>query len=81
MNSRLARGEAAFCLAANRWGHRSLVRAYFSTVSRLGVGDFSANQMNAGLYRHGLGRSRCAAAKRAAGSLSTDLATGCQAVT
>lgn len=40
MSSRLVRGEAAFCLAANRWGHRSLVRTYFSTVSRLGDGVF-----------------------------------------
>lgn len=40
MNSRLARGEAAFCLAANRWGHQSFVRTYFSTVSRLGDGVF-----------------------------------------
>lgn len=40
MNSRLIRGEAAFCLAANRWGHRVWVRAYFSAVSRLGDGVF-----------------------------------------
>jgi undecaprenyl-diphosphatase len=40
MNTRLSRGEALFCLACNRWGHRALVRRYFATVSRLGDGVF-----------------------------------------
>jgi undecaprenyl-diphosphatase len=36
----ISRGEAQFCLACNRWGHRSLVRSYFAAVSRLGDGVF-----------------------------------------
>lgn len=40
MSTRLTRGEAAFCLACNRWGQRTLVRGYFSAVSRLGDGAF-----------------------------------------
>jgi undecaprenyl-diphosphatase len=40
MNTRLSRGEARFCLACNRWGHRASVRGYFATVSRLGDGVF-----------------------------------------
>jgi len=34
----LADRETRFCVAANRWGHRSLVRRYFAAVSRLGDG-------------------------------------------
>ncbi|MFH1600944.1 MAG: phosphatase PAP2 family protein [Pseudomonadota bacterium] len=32
--------EQAWCLVANRWGTRSVVRAYFRAVSRLGDGAF-----------------------------------------
>ena len=32
--------EQAWCLAANRWGARQAVRAYFRFVSRLGDGEF-----------------------------------------
>ena len=38
MNTRLSRHESAFCLAANRWGHRNGVRRFFALVSRLGDG-------------------------------------------
>lgn len=38
MNTRLTRHESAFCLIANRWGHRQWVRRYFAAVSRLGDG-------------------------------------------
>jgi undecaprenyl-diphosphatase len=37
---RLSQRDAQWCLACNRWGHRSLVRAYFGRVSRLGDGAF-----------------------------------------
>lgn len=43
MNARVRRmtdREHAWCLAANRWGTRALVRAYFRAVSRLGDGAF-----------------------------------------
>ncbi len=35
---RLANVEQGWCLAANRWGMRSAVRAYFRLVSRMGDG-------------------------------------------
>mgnify|MGYP003145458478 CR=1 FL=1 len=41
MNARVRRlsdREQAWCLAANRWGTRAVVRAYFRAVSRLGDG-------------------------------------------
>jgi len=38
MTTRLSRHESAFCLAANRWGHRHWVRRYFAAISRLGDG-------------------------------------------
>jgi undecaprenyl-diphosphatase len=37
---RLSAREQAWCLAANRWGARQAVRAYFRMVSRLGDGTF-----------------------------------------
>ena len=37
---RLLRSEHDWCLAANRWGARGAVRAYFRAVSRLGDGAF-----------------------------------------
>ncbi|KFN41188.1 phosphatase PAP2 family protein [Arenimonas oryziterrae] len=37
---RLHHREQAWCLAANRWGGRQVVRAYFRAVSRLGDGLF-----------------------------------------
>lgn len=37
---RLSDREQAWCLVANRWGTRSVVRAYFRAVSRLGDGAF-----------------------------------------
>jgi len=37
---RLADREHGWCLAANRWGARGAVRAYFRAVSRLGDGAF-----------------------------------------
>lgn len=37
---RLLRSEHGWCLAANRWGARAAVRAYFRMVSRLGDGAF-----------------------------------------
>lgn len=37
---RLVDREHGWCLAANRWGARRLVRAYFRGVSRLGDGAF-----------------------------------------
>jgi undecaprenyl-diphosphatase len=37
---RLANVEQGWCLAANRWGMRSVVRSYFRGVSRLGDGAF-----------------------------------------
>jgi undecaprenyl-diphosphatase len=37
---RLREREAELCLACNRWGHRSMVRAFFAAVSRLGDGAF-----------------------------------------
>lgn len=37
---RLHRSEQAWCLAANRWGARQAVRAYFRVISRLGDGMF-----------------------------------------
>lgn len=37
---RLAMVEQGWCLAANRWGMRSVVRDYFRLVSRLGDGAF-----------------------------------------
>lgn len=43
MNARVRRmsdREHAWCLVANRWGTRSVVRAYFRAVSRLGDGAF-----------------------------------------
>ena len=43
MNARVRRmtdREHAWCLAANRWGARAMVRAYFRAVSRLGDGAF-----------------------------------------
>ena len=43
MNARVRRlsdREQAWCLAANRWGTRAVVRAYFRAVSRLGDGAF-----------------------------------------
>ncbi len=40
MSTRLTRSDAVFCLACNRWGHRSLVRGYFAGVSRRGDGLF-----------------------------------------
>jgi undecaprenyl-diphosphatase len=36
----LATREHGWCLAANRWGARSVVRAYFRMISRLGDGAF-----------------------------------------
>ena len=36
----LASREHGWCLAANRWGGRGVVRAYFRMVSRLGDGAF-----------------------------------------
>ena len=30
--------DARWCLACNRWGHRTLVRGYFARISRLGDG-------------------------------------------
>lgn len=36
----LQRSEQAWCLAANRWGARQAVRAYFRLISRLGDGAF-----------------------------------------
>lgn len=43
MNARAARlsaRDARWCLAANRWGARQMVRAYFRMISRLGDGAF-----------------------------------------
>lgn len=43
MNARtrqLATREHGWCLAANRWGGRGVVRAYFRMISRLGDGAF-----------------------------------------
>ena len=43
MNARtrqLATREHGWCLAANRWGARGVVRAYFRMISRLGDGAF-----------------------------------------
>lgn len=43
MNARVRRlsdREQAWCLAANRWGTRAVVRAWFRAVSRLGDGAF-----------------------------------------
>jgi undecaprenyl-diphosphatase len=40
MSARLSEREHAWCLAANRWGARQAVRAYFRFVSRLGDGAF-----------------------------------------
>ena len=37
---RWQRSEQAWCLAANRWGARQAVRAYFRLISRLGDGVF-----------------------------------------
>ena len=37
---RLATREHGWCLAANRWGARGAVRAYFRMISRLGDGAF-----------------------------------------
>lgn len=37
---RLVSREHGWCLAANRWGARSAVRAYFRLISRLGDGAF-----------------------------------------
>lgn len=37
---RMTDREHAWCLAANRWGTRAVVRAYFRAVSRLGDGAF-----------------------------------------
>lgn len=37
---RLVSREHGWCLAANRWGARGVVRAYFRTISRLGDGAF-----------------------------------------
>ncbi len=37
---RLVNREQGWCLAANRWGARAAVRAYFRLVSRLGDGAF-----------------------------------------
>ncbi len=37
---RLQRGDAAICLACNRWGQRQRVRRVFAAVSRLGDGAF-----------------------------------------
>ena len=37
---RLVDREQGWCLAANRWGARAAVRAYFRAVSRLGDGAF-----------------------------------------
>ena len=37
---RLVSREHGWCLAANRWGARGVVRAYFRLVSRLGDGAF-----------------------------------------
>jgi undecaprenyl-diphosphatase len=36
----LAQRETSLCVAANRWGRRSAVRAYFAAISRLGDGVF-----------------------------------------
>jgi len=38
--SQLRDREQAWCLVANRWGTRQVVRAYFRMVSRLGDGAF-----------------------------------------
>lgn len=38
--ARFGEREQAWCLAANRWGGRRAVRAYFRIVSRLGDGAF-----------------------------------------
>lgn len=43
MNARVRRmsdREHAWCLVANRWGTRAVVRAYFRAISRLGDGAF-----------------------------------------
>jgi undecaprenyl-diphosphatase len=40
MTHRLLAQEHDWCLVANRWGARHLVRAYFRMVSRLGDGAF-----------------------------------------
>ena len=40
MTHRLLAQEHDWCLAANRWGARHLVRGYFRLVSRLGDGAF-----------------------------------------
>ena len=37
---RMTDREHAWCLVANRWGTRAVVRAYFRAVSRLGDGAF-----------------------------------------
>jgi undecaprenyl-diphosphatase len=34
----LSERDARWCLACNRWGHRTLVRGYFARISRLGDG-------------------------------------------
>lgn len=38
--ARFGARDGAWCLAANRWGGRHMVRAYFRNVSRLGDGVF-----------------------------------------
>jgi len=37
---RMSDREHAWCLVANRWGTRAVVRAYFRAISRLGDGAF-----------------------------------------
>ena len=50
----LVKREAQWCLVANRWGRRGLVRGYFAAVSRLGDGVFWYVLMGAILVVQGL---------------------------
>ena len=38
--ARFSAHEQAWCLTANRWGARRVVRAYFRFISQLGDGSF-----------------------------------------
>ena len=56
--TRFARQEAWLCLIANRWGQRSAVRGYFSTISRLGDGGFWYALMGLIILERGLFAAR-----------------------
>lgn len=70
---RFGEREQAWCLSANRWGARKVVRLYFKAVSRLGDGAFWYALMAALVFADGWQGLDAAANMAVVGGVSTML--------